>query len=468
MNSSRAMPYVERRSHCLYSYLFVETWCLAILAVPLVILLIVLAATSSDPAAVDITLVLAVVLVALALYTCYWPRVKHQIRAGVFPLSLCDAFPVTEQELRDAFVRVWKKTGRRARTVSRGWSFYLAKLRATGPRIWTLRFTGKLNNGRWRSGSTIKEVARPLAQEGRAFYHHPTMDFASLGSWIATCSHGHPGVLTELHEWLTSARVLNLETGQVTDDNPSELIKKFGSKTSNVTPEDRYVVLDVKVNPVWTITLQRSARLVHTVIDADWWLCATHIRLIFIGTAGPLGIVWNKIDNSQQNTKIQSLPRQRSALCFWLKVDCLPTLPWASIGNVSQFDAIGTLGEANGGINPSFPPTMSIWGQICCVYNLELVVPWPSFGAAQLARLTAEVGLFHKTYNGRTELRFDSKVVYFDISLRSIPKLKLYFSMLYMTLGVRRAAQHLGKYQMSSLAPITQISIADAMLPNVA
>lgn len=464
--AAKTASYRERRTHCLYSCCFVGAWCLAFLAIPLVPLFVVLALTSSAPVTTALVIALAVLLVAFASYASCWPGIKHQIRAGVFPLSLCDAFPSTEKELRDAFLRVGRQTGHRARTVSHGWSFYLAKLRATGPRVWTLRFTGRLSNGRWKSGTTIKEVARTLAREDLALPHGPTMEFASLGSWIATCSHGHPGAVTEMREWLSSARVLNLETGRVTDDAPSELLDKFGSTTSDVTPEDRYVILDVKINSVRNATLRRTARVMRTVADANWWLRATHIRLMFIGTAGPLGVVWNEFDKSAQHPNIGSLPRRCSAFAFWLLVDCLPTLPCAAIDNVSRFDAVSTLSGANGDVNPSFPPIMSIWGQMCCIYNLELILPW-DLDAPQLARLAAELEKFHKFYYGRTELRVDRKVVYLDISAGSVQKLNLYMSMLYMTQGVRHAAQHLGKYRLQSLSPLVQLSVAEALQANV-
>ena len=439
----------------LYSLCFSSVWCASILAIPASIWLIVVAATSDDSDARIVAAALAALLLAFALYTRLWPRVKHQIRAGVFPFSLCDPAPLTEAELITA-CRKAAKNGK-LRVVSHAWSFFLEKKRASGSRVWTLRFTGKSSKGAWRSGTTIAQVKRELAKEGRTFASNPTMEFASLGSWIASCSHGHPGTQMEGIEWVEVARVLHVASGEISDDGPVELLNKFGTFETDT----RYVVLDVTINTVPNVMLERFARRVESVGSAEWWLAGTHVRIMFIGTAGPLGIIWSTAESTDGK---QMHPHCCGAFCFWLTVDCLPALPCARLGDLSRFDGVGTLSTSNSTINPPFYPICSVWGQLCTVYNLELIIPW-STDPSKLAEAADAIYKFHSRHTGRTELRIDRSVLYLDVSVRSVSKLESYFRMLRMQLNIERAAQHPGKYRISSIAPLKEVSVAAATRP---
>ena len=351
------------------------------------------------------------------------------------------------------------KTGK-LRVVSHGWSFYLAKLRATGQRVWTLKYTGqKAEGGAWKSGTTIRQVKKALAQKGMTLPVNPSMEYASIGSCIATCSHGHPGAQTAMYEWVEVARVLHLDTGEVSIDSYKDLVTKFGNKSL----EGRFVVLDVVVKQVPNVKLERLARRIDSEEATRWWTRGTHIRLLFIGVAGPLGIVWNTIVGQEDKNK-HDHPHTCSTFCFWLTADCLPTLPCSWLGDLSRFDGYATLGNANSSVNPTFYPIFSIWGQICCVYNLELFVPWVP-DERQLYALIKNVHDFHKKYYGRTELRIDRHTMYIDISLRSVSKIKLYFGMLSMYHGIKHAAQHSGKFRMASIAPLTEIHPTAALRP---
>ena len=102
--------------------------------------------------------------------------------------------------------------------MSHGWSFYLSKMRATGNRVWTLKYVGKMDDERWKSGTALIKVKEELAKQDppMALAHSPTMEFASLGSWIATVAHGHPGTKTpdDIFCWVERARVLDVKNGK--------------------------------------------------------------------------------------------------------------------------------------------------------------------------------------------------------------------------------------------------------------
>ena len=440
---------------CAYSACFVSLWGISILAIPVCIVVFILGGLSPNPVISVTTNVLAALLVFFALYTRLWPGVKHQIRAGVFPLSLWDRSPATEAD----FILACQNAARagQLRVVSHGWSFYLAKMRAAGNRVWTLNYTGQKDDGAWRAGTTIKEVKEALAAKGRTLPTNPTMEFASLGSWIATCSHGHPGTKTVDRDWIETARVLHVETGEISTDGPVELLAKFGTNA----PEGKYVVLDVRVATVKDAMLERFVKRVESVDDTRWWMEATHLRLMFIGTAGPLGITWSSTNTTEGK---HMHPHTCSVFCFWFTADCLPTLPGAWLGNLKRFEGYGKLSHANSSINPTFFPIFTIWGQICCVYNLELFVPWAP-NATQLAAVVADIAAFHRENLGRTELRMDRSTVYFDISLRAVHKFTLYFRMLRKDHGILGAAQHSGKYRMDSLYPLEELSPFAAIRP---
>lgn len=457
-----------------YSCWFVVIWGLSILAIPSTFILLgysiswaILHAQNStksegpkvNEAQNAIGFVGTAFLAFFVLYTRYWPRVKHQIRAGVFPLSLfVDRMPSTEVELVLACTKA--ANNGRLRVMSHGWSFYLAKMRAVGNRVWTLRFTGMNQDGAWRSGTTIAQVKKALAKQGLTFASSPTMEYASLGSWIATSSHGHPGTETVGIDWVETARVLNVRTGKIEVSGPIELLTQFGTKQL----EGEYVVIDVNIRSVKNVMLERFAKRIDTIEATAWWMAGTHVRIMFIGTAGPLGIVWN----STKDTVGGHLhPHLCSTFCFWFTADCLPTLRGAWLGNLRRFDGFGTLDAANSSINPPFYPICSIWGQLCCVYNLELFVPWKP-NAEELNYVIQAVYDFHRKYLGRTELRMDNTTVYFDISLRSVSNLKLYLGMLYMRCKITTAAQHSGKFRLPDLSPLKEISRVSAIRPLAA
>lgn len=457
----------------IYACWFVSVWAVSILAIPASLTLLGFSISWAVPYAPNSTrldelntheasyvigFTLAALLALFALFTRYWPRIKHQIRAGVFPLSLCDPAPKTEAR----FILACRAAARRGnlQVVSHGWSFYLSKLRATGNRVWTLNYTGQKANGAWKSGTTISQVRKALAKDGLALPWMPTMEYASLGSWIATCSHGQPGTQTAGLDWIETARVLHMDTGEISQDGPIELLAKFGTKEL----EGKHVVLDVKLNTIRNVMLERFAKRIDTIESAVWWMAGTHVRIMFIGTAGPLGIVWNATNDIEGK---EMHPHCGGAFCFWLTVDCRSALPCASLGDLKRFDGVGTLDAANSTITPTFYPIFSIFGQLCCVYNLELFLPWKP-NATQLASLAADIYAFHRKHNGRTELRMDQTTLYLDLSLRSIEKFELYFGMLAHNHNVKAAAQHIGKFRVASLRPLKEISVAAALRPVTA
>ena len=81
----------------------------------------------------------------------------------------------------------------------------------------------------------------------------------------------------------------------------------------------------------------------------------------------------------------------------------------------------------------------------------------------ELRDVTGALAGFHRAHGGRTELRIGPNcLAYFDVSLRSVAKLRAYFRTLH-SLGMRQAALHSGKFRLESIAPLTLIDVADAL-----
>jgi len=431
----------------LYSAWFSSLWCISLLSLPAIPFILFVAVTSED---VSVRITASTVAFAMAVYVVYTefvPTIKHQIRAGVFPFSLLDPMPETEDE----FIKACREAHRRNHglnpsIVSHGWGFYLRKMRAPGYRVWTLKYTGKNDDGSWKSGTTIKEVKRSLAQDGWTLSENPSMEYASLGSWIASVSHGHPGIETDNNsgtplDWLSTARVLWISEGEIFEEGPVELLQRFGSTYLGNCP---WVVLDVKLRLVRNITVERFARSLKSSNDCEWWIKGTHIRIMFIGAFGALGVVWNRVPKGQKTDDKHWHPHRCASFCFWLTADVFSFFSCSWIGNVKRFEGYAKLSDANSSINPTFHPLLSIWPQLCTVYNCELLVSLSL--SDDLHMLVQKITQFHRNNGGRTELRTDGSVVFFDISARSKKTFLLYFKML-RTLGVEKAAQHLGKFR---------------------
>ena len=461
-HSKRYGPVQREIQHAIYSFLFAMCWCLSILSIPVATGFITYAAT--DPWQGRLAyLAMGVLLVLFTIYTCLGPTIKHQIRAGVFPFSLRDMMPRTEDELIQVCRTFYLRDGK-VQVVSHAWSFYLTKLRAigSGNRVWTLKYTGEKEDGRWRAGTTVAALKRTLAARGRALAQNPSMEFLSLGSWISTASHGHPGTWTDSVEsgpldWVSSARVVNLQNGEITDDSPVQLLRKFATLAQD---RSKYLVIDVQVRDVENFTVQRYARSVDSLEATAQWLEGTHLRLMFIGSFGALGVIWNALEPEADVSRLHMHPHCCSSFCFWLTADFFATLPFSWMGNLARFDGLATLGGANSSINPAFYPVFTIWPQICCVYNLELFIPWIQT-PERLWKLVNSVQQFHANYGGRSEIRVARGTLFVDLSLRSRHAFSIFFSLLKSKHGIDRAAQHLGKYRLTSIEPLREIPVSE-------
>lgn len=469
-----------------YSCLFVGTWMCGFVGLamflPLLAWTIVQSIILSKPDTVLIAISGVVFLIAVfGVWTRLWPTIKHQIRAGVFPASLfTDVFPLNEEELvkhcmnnfQNGFVNI----------VSHGWSFYLKKKPPGTSNVWTTRFKGRVDMDSyipivWKSGTDLKTLKKDLSSIGRTLLDTPSMEWLSLGSWIVSCSHGHPGLkspsLSPLH-WVNTARVLDCETGKITSDDETTLFAKFHSTASH---KSKYVILTVELKKTAIIEdkiIQRRAFLIENATDLDRWKQGALVRLMFVSRhRRSLGIVWNPPERTPIKTtsRYHMHPHICSRIAFWQHSDLNSALPiWCCFGeNLDAYDGFAKASEALSGINPDFYPFQTVWPHVFCVYNLELFCPLPASTLGNtdwLFKLIKQLEEWHWKNGGRTELRLsaDNSVLFLDLSTRSVSSMSNYFELLYAN-AIKSAAQHSGKFVTESINPLKEVTVSAVMRP---
>lgn len=129
--------------------------------------------------------------------------------------------------------------------------------------------------GWWHAGTTIAEVQRALAREGRTLAGHPSILTATLGGWIGSGSHGSGGSL-----WTPTM-------GRLVVDEGRELPSKahFG---------DDMVVREVEMLSVPNVLCERRLAYLERVEDVREHLfrTPTHLRAVFVDRYSALCVTW--------------------------------------------------------------------------------------------------------------------------------------------------------------------------------
>ena len=153
------------------------------------------------------------VVVALAAVLRQRPTMAS-VRAGAWP-GCCrgDRAPRTKAEFEDA-VRGFALRGKKFDVVGGGWTSWMNRRGAARPRLFTHNFAGyDEEQGLWRVGSTIEQMADHYYALDFAFPTYPTQETISLGAWIACENHGNSGDLCPpSHEPFSSVYLLNRKT----------------------------------------------------------------------------------------------------------------------------------------------------------------------------------------------------------------------------------------------------------------
>lgn len=447
-----------------YNFFFVTIWGSAVLAVPAAIGLLTWLIVTSIPHehrhSERIVMLTLAVLVLLA-WTIGLRRHAYRvlIRAGAWP-AWCrgDAFPHDELEFRQAVVDT-KARGRWPTVVGGGWSFFLKRRGPPAPRIFTHRFSGEVSPGRFRAGTTIAEVNKRLLKSGLTLPSHPTMDYISIGAWLAHPNHGNGGD-AQTASAITDATVLDMETNTTQRIAYAQARKLFDERL------ERYAVLDVSFRAVPNELLQKRGILVRDAQSAaDWLAPGAELRLLFLGAARDyaIGLRWERpYDQSSHRD-----PHVCSRFCQFFQVDiCSIVLGWNE--PMSKFNGKMTRYNANRWV-PYIVPLFTIATILSGVKNFEIMFLLPeALSGNTLWRILSDAIQMHKTHGGRSEFRYGKPgaqtTVYWDLSMsrgHSAP-----FELLY-SLGVTRVAMHTGKFDVASTDPCTRVSMSTLMATPV-
>lgn len=307
------------------------------------------------------------------------PRVL--VRAGAWP-ACCrrDYFPRTEQDLKKACRACMQIHGRPPSVVGAGWSYYLWRRGARGPRLFMHNFKGKVDRGgglllsdeeRWRSGTTIETVLVHYEKMGLTFATHPTMSYISLGAWFAAGNHGNGGEdANGSSKTMKTARVLNMRTGQIVEWNYKQLRRVFDSQQGTY-----HCVVDVSFqNMIKNIEVQKSAVVVDSIESANEWLNSktksrSYLRVLFQGRARDysFGLKWQEPYDDNKHVD----PHCCSIYGQWLQTDLANIwLGWRE--PLAAFSGKSSYRDANRWI-PLLFPFMESYAVLRGFINFEVI-----------------------------------------------------------------------------------------------
>lgn len=316
--------------------------------------------------------------------------------------------------------------------VGEGWSFFLRRRRArpvymnhfrsTSPRRETI---GAYEAEWWRSGTTIRVVAKFYRRRNLAFPSLPSIEDISLGAWIKTNSHGSSGDMGRPSNHCFQYIHYLSKTGEV--------------KCRPYPANDIRVVLHVSFHRVFpNFKLHKRAIRIDPERPKEGvrqWLRPSFQRAMFIGK-GIVALQWSR---DKRVEKEHRDPHCCSRVCLWLQADVF-NIACRCSEPVQNYSAEVELYHANRFVPAvwAFPITMLF---TCRHRNFEILCLPPEEDF--LPTLVEAIHRMHRRIGGRTEIRLSS-VLFVDMSLtRNYSDV---FRIL-ENVGVRYFSMHKGKYQ---------------------
>lgn len=385
---------------------------------------------------------LALFVFLLAVF-CRNHSVRKIIRAGAAGVA------PTEGSSAD-ILRLFK--GQHPTIVGNAWGYFLQKRTAETPVLSLRNFTGQGKGdklGWWRAGSTIREVIDYYVKQGKAFASHPSITDITIGAWFATGSHGNGG-----NAGKPSSSVLE-KVEIVCFDPPSvKIIDNYKAiRAIFDSPNVNHLITYVKFhNLEENRMLQKRAFDVNSVQSANKWLSPGAIlRVLFVGAARDgLGIRWEKPYEKTEHID----PHCCSKCSTFIQADVCSSI-CGYRENYKHWNGLTTLYNANIWAPPSIFPLETFIAVIGGITNFELVFRVKEMNGVLLEKMVRLLREMHKDIGGRTEIRYGTGVVFWDLSLTKI--FEKPFNLLTEYFGVTRLAFHPGKYQPKNIQTSMQI-----------
>lgn len=359
-----------------------------------------------------------------AIVISVWARAHAQrlsIRSTLNPFGqCCRPRPATREKLIDA-ARVAGAT-----LVGSGWSTFLNR-KTFSNCVFTNNFRKNIGGYTWESGATIHEVQKYLLESGKTLVRFPSMEWITLGGWIATMSHSHPGTV-DMGSPIERATVYNISSDRQSTFNASAFQTLVGRNN---------IIMDVTFRPIDDFSVERVAFNVdRPSVVRRWFNSDSTMRLMFAGSNGILGIIWRR--------SIME-PRQKygqGVFAQWWSIDVMSYL-----GLWSVDDTVAKLNGEDGRfqthsrsvqIVPNLFATYLLWPIMLRITNFEVFVR-PIM--ATMDTFLEDLVAFHKRNGGRSELRYNGTLLAIDFAVN---KPALAFKLLQRS-GYVRLAIHVGK-----------------------
>jgi hypothetical protein len=302
-----------------------------------------------------------------------------------------------------------------------GWSWVLRR-RACPANAIACRRGPAGRPGWWHAGTTIGELQRALAREGRTLAGHPSISSATLGGWIASGSHGSGGSL-----WTPTMGRIVVDGGRTL---PSKAHFAEGM-----------VVREVEILSVPNVMCERRLAYLEGVEDVREHLfrVPTHLRAVFVDRSSALAVTWT--------TTPDGAPPAAGAWPELPPLWLLMLLPAAARRGlrVERWRRRMTLRAANDFAPP--PPFVLATGLMRLHTNFEIVVTEPTTPELVHRVCRAYRALFASgAARGRMELRFGRTVQFLDFDLAGGGGVGAVFATLREVYGANcRYALHKGK-----------------------
>lgn len=378
--------------------------------------------------------------------------VRAMIRAGAIGKSprVCGSPKESDQELMKLF-------DKNPTVVGSAWGFFLQRRSACGPVLSLRNYVGHVGHGEWwAAGTTIRDVCDHYLAQSVTLPSHPSIDSITIGAWLATGSHGNGGNAgkpsSSVVHTVKLVHIAKKSTKYVTYD-----------KMRIMVDNDDWIVTWVKFhNLVDNVWLRKDAFTVNSPGTAARWLReGAVLRVLFVGAARDgLGIRWDKLRPGDRCDHVD--PHCCSRCATFVQADVCSAVCGCR-EPYEMWRGVTTLRNANRW-TPRIYPIETLIAVVGGVMNFELVFRMVLTNHT-LYEMCNALRDMHKDIGGRTEIRFGTEVVFWDLSLQHS-----FFEpvRLLSEFGVKQAAFHPGKYnpRCESMSGINFVKIGEIYMPN--
>jgi len=355
-----------------------------------------------------------------------------------------DAAPITVAAIKAA-VQQFRVMGVVPTVVGGAWSNVLRMESAAGPRLHMRRMKGPVPglDLTWYAGTECMEVNNALRKlkSPMQLINVPSYGGVTLGAWVATQGHGMTGRAFAHGPITVKAKVLDMRTGIETDDGPEKLLDKFGKGSERAA---QYVILFVTVAESPTLVpdakVLRQGRWITTVEDAKWVnRKEAQVAVMFVGGSNTLALTWQPYigDDISGGGWLMDIGILMFAVLGW------------GLGDPrgQGRDRTERLSKVPAFFHFYLSPVYIWFFMLLRAMNPEFYTSDLDLTPELTLKLTTELQDIYSRYTGRCELRFTGKLTYFDLFALSPGAYREVLRVL-ATNGVKKVAQHPGKYQL--------------------